>query len=671
MPVFQSLMTPIALAMPRTAVRVGAVRLTVGSIAMVGVMISLATLTGCQSVPHMVQPSAPLSAHDLMQQTLLHRFDQSYDFEKTTRYQVASLYAEDDIERNDASLYSTVTQIFTGGLSPEPERDISPEQLACETSYSEAYTRALTQYDSQETATAQSKQDSNAMIDKAQTAYQACLAALPAHQRISISKTPDAVQTTDEQSQYASIRGIASTNSEDYQKTIKSLNKRLKKLDEKNQQKTLPANDTDALERLLNGISIPKPENDTDIAGIDEPPQRTLSQKLRDLKFTPEQIQVINDSYLTPQSIRYQGSYHQPSGQFSTVLEEHYQTDYKQIYKRIPVLVNLNDMSITMEPDVALPMASILFKKTLPATLSGKSVKFTLPEPLRQNIPLPMLKDSLIKAIAQAYGDMDAEKFDELVVDTYGQSIHASRVIKVNLSVHDMGFLVGRTLKHWSKELASIRAAHPEYIQDNSSFALTLDLLASANKLYRADDMAKAAQIIEAILPVSYNSFNYYYFNERNQLIGYRKVGDYTSSMFNAKAKSITTNIIHYRNDNQIKHPFYQPSADDIIDGNALIKKLMREDKLKTEAEDARFGYSLDNLTLTEDSADPLADCAEQDTACQAAKAAQAVAEAASLEEQVAAQIEEPISDDTETDDTDDFSPVKKVEIATIGGKVE
>ena len=100
-----------------------------------------------------------------------------------------------------------------------------------------------------------------------------------------------------------------------------------------------------------------------------------------------------------------------------------------------------------------------------------------------------------------------------------------------------------------------------------------MNFLENFNKVYRAEDLAKLAQLVETIIPLSFNSFNYYYFDQHNQLIGYRRINDYRSGLLNAKAQSITTNQFSYDTDNRkTTHRYYQPDPKDIVDGNALLK---------------------------------------------------------------------------------------------------
>ena len=226
------------------------------------------------------------------------------------------------------------------------------------------------------------------------------------------------IEPNKENSDYTTINSIIENTPSVYQSTLKTATEKLKELD-KNNKKNLP---TDSSE--------------TDSDG--KVSKSNFAKILANMRLTPQQIEVINQAYLTPKTIQYMGSYDSKTGQFSTVVEENSETTYTQAYKRIPMILDINEMSVVFEPDVALPFVSLMFDKELP-DVSGKSVKFTLPDELRQNIPLSMIKDSFIKAMGLAFGDIDSEKFNELVLDDYAKSIHASRVVKVNLTSHDVG----------------------------------------------------------------------------------------------------------------------------------------------------------------------------------------------------------------------------------------
>lgn len=627
-------------------------------------------LVGCQTLanPKAVSnaPTIDIStAHGLMQQTMLHRFDKSYDYQKTTHYQVASLYPVDDVEARDNSLFFTILQVFTGNNQYPKTRTITSQQLDCEDNYSRRYQAIIDQTQAQNpgaaantaTGTTQTitREQANTQIADEYAAYERCLTQTPQAKAKTSTESetkPDNLgnpKISDTEitpaNEYTTIDSIASQQPKDgsYQTTVKKLITFFNMLDQNMQ---ASANKTDEItptslptqtpnsrapqkntDSSSDSLGLPQadatrphnPENNKPviIETGDFPTSPTsegvgsnssaIVEVLRNLRITPEQIEVLNDAYLNPKTIRHQGSYNRDTGQFSSVLEESSDSPYAQSYKRIPMLIDFNKMSVTFEPDAILPFAGLFFEKELPATLAGKSIKFVLPDNLRQNIPLPILRDTLINAIGQAYGDIDAEKFNELkpASDEYARRINASRVIKVNLTPKELGFVAGRTLKHWSQSLETVREQHPEYIKNDTNFAATLDLMAAANRLYRAEDLAKITQLIEAVLPVSYNSYNYYYFDRHNQLIGYRKIRDYQSGLLKARGKSTTISQIDYQTTSE-QHRYYQPKPETIVDGNALLKKLTNEQRLRSEAEDARFGYqnleSLENLDL--DSAD-------------------------------------------------------------------
>lgn len=586
-------------------------------------MMLLASLTACQTMPNATSSKnqqnptkSPqlTTAHDLLSYSMLHRFDQSYDYQKTTYYQVNNLYQTDDVEAKDNSVFVTFLSLFSGEHRFPKTRDISPQAAECEQQYTDRYRQLL---DKQNTQPARLSDElpSDPELVTAQATYEACLAKAD-------EDTQNAIKNKlGDTGEFTTIDSIIASQAPDdsYQTSVKKLTDYLNRIADSNQtddteQDNAETGNTDSERDAKNPLGVPpkkiKPtdaqNSDTqanDSTTADETDEATtskdskpvsLAKAMKNLRITPEQITVLNDAFLTPKTLQYQGSYNQATGQLSSVLLEKSDSRFSQSYKRVPMLLDFNEMSITFEPDAVLPMASFLSDKELPKNLAGKSIKFVLPENLKQNIPLPILKDSLFQAIGKAYGDIDEEKFTEIVIDDYGRSLNANRAVKIHLTTQDVGFIVGRTLKYWSQSLQTIRQQHPEYISDDSKFGATLDLLAAANRVYRADDLAKLAQFVEAIVPLSYNSFNYYYFNHQNQLIGYRKIRDYSSSLLSARGKSITTAKISYRTaqNPQNTHLYYQPKPADVIDGNALFEQITGEKKLQSEAQDARFGYS-------------------------------------------------------------------------------
>lgn len=529
---------------------------------LIAIITAILTLSGCQTIAQhsstQTAQAEKLTAHQLMRQTMIGRFDKSYDYEKTTKYQIDTLYNEQDIEAKDHSLMlALLNNYFSDYTNEKAKRNLSAEELACEASYESAYNDMIDDYiagDIDETAL-------NDIIFNENKKYIVCVE--QAQASINESKVDQA--TIDEALSKLS-------HEKDYRKAIQRFIDKL--------------NEINAHNAPLDNIDDKTLDNDEDFS---------IGSILTKFQLTPEQIQVINDSYIQPQVIDYKGSYNKDLSQFSTVLEEKSQQQFSERYKRIPVLVDMNELSITFEPDIILPMASILFDKELPEDLAGKSVKLYIPEDLKQNIPLVLLKDSLIKSIGQAYGDIDPEKFSDVLIDEYARSIEAKRVIKINMNSRDFGFLLGRTLKYWTADLQKISKQHPEYIENNEDFRLALELFSTWNKIYRADDLAKIAQLVETILPISYQGYNYYYFDKNNQLIAYRKINSYHSNLLNAKAKTITTNKITYTQ-GQTVHKYYQPKPTDVIDGNKLLDTYLSESNLKKQANYARLSYDYEDV---------------------------------------------------------------------------
>ena len=204
-------------------------------------------LVGCQTLdnPKAVSnaPTIDIStAHGLMQQTMLHRFDKSYDYQKTTYYQVASLYPVDDVEARDNSLFFTILQMFTGNNQYPKTRTITSQQLACEDNYSRRYQAIIDQTQAQNpgaaantaTGTTQTitREQANTQIANEYAAYERCLAQVPQNKpkTTTESETKD-TEITDAHTiatpanEYTTIGSITAQQPKDdsYQTTVKKL----------------------------------------------------------------------------------------------------------------------------------------------------------------------------------------------------------------------------------------------------------------------------------------------------------------------------------------------------------------------------------------------------------------------------------------------------------------
>lgn len=307
--------------------------------------------------------------------------------------------------------------------------------------------------------------------------------------------------------------------------------------------------------------------------------------------MTPERIAAIDTYLLKPLTSKLIGAVDTQSKQVQIDYTVDYRPKNFTLSMTFPMLLDFQEMSITLDPSIALPVLGPVFSEEIGTKWEGKGVKFTLPAEFKDEVPVDVILRALPKAITSSYGAMPDDMFSYVQADDMAKSIHASRVVNMKMTPKQQITLLDSFLTNWVNAVDEEAKKTPDAVKDLKTFndflemakAATKDGLLSTPKMQNMLEEAGALDMMG-----SYDSK--YYFDRNGRMLGAFSLQkmDFLTDILNADV--IGTNKILISNTNNAVFTF-RPTGSDVIDGNALIEEfglLGKKKKKKAAAEKAR-----------------------------------------------------------------------------------
>lgn len=361
------------------------------------------------------------------------------------------------------------------------------------------------------------------------------------------------------------------------------------------------------------------PNNDTDAT----PPTgefgiygSMLSSMLDYVKQTPEQIHAQNlyqYNHLSITSL----AHHNPQKQQTRLL---YSLDFHSPTAsqsaQLPINMDFEQGVATADMSAILPFVALTVPKyaPLPQDVPNGLMTFALPKELAQKIPSSLIYQAIISGVNKAYQHIHNEKFTPVDIggDLFAKEIGARRAIKLELSSKELGIVYATIAKHVVAELKAYVDANPQLYPDSvapkdrprqnikqgdfqaDKLKTLIDNFATINSAYRTSDVGGLLQIIEGLLPLSFDGASYLYLDTKGKLIGAQHITSFDSGIYNLRTQSV--NQIRYDKTlfdkhalhEQFAHTFAQPAS---FDGSAWLSGHINDYRLKQQAQDARCFY--------------------------------------------------------------------------------
>ncbi|WP_230661144.1 hypothetical protein [Psychrobacter sp. I-STPA10] len=318
---------------------------------------------------------------------------------------------------------------------------------------------------------------------------------------------------------------------------------------------------------------------------------------------TPQQIDAKNYYAYHPLVIHAVSRYQPNQQMLTSVYSYDFDTPTLKLSLQMPVEFNFKQAKVTLDPAAMMPVMAMMSPENTPTPdeITGKVVTFELPEEMSK-IPVGVFQQSFLKAIQQGLDTLNPEYFTDIDLqnDTFAQQVGATRGIKLYLGSKQSGELLGKILKHLSYDLKNYIDKHPNEFANHSELKQKIDNWLVYNQGFQAKDVGSMLQVIEAVAPISFDQFNYFYFDASGHLIAKQNKTDVSSylSQTNNSIVSQTRfdkaafNASPYAK--QLNELFFDNRQS--INGNKWKKSLDAKQALKDEGRYARYSYDLPNF---------------------------------------------------------------------------
>lgn len=289
--------------------------------------------------------------------------------------------------------------------------------------------------------------------------------------------------------------------------------------------------------------------------------------------MTPERIEAINQYWLKPMTFTVNGAV---DGNRKQVLMDYqfaYQPKNLTLAVNFPMLFDFNDMSISLDPALALPIIAPMLDKEIGTSWDNKWVKFTLPAEIKNDIPTDMILRSFTKAMELSYNDINNQHFSFTGADALAKELGAAQSISMKLPAKEKGVLIDSLLTHWVAALDKEAKKSPDAIKNPKQFNQFLDMAKEMTKdglfseLFKDDTMQQLLGETEHTV----------YLGRSGHMIGMLNNQKLSAFAELINADVHTRSVMKFSNHNNAKFSF-RPNKHNTIDGNALIEKFKNGD---------------------------------------------------------------------------------------------
>ena len=223
---------------------------------------------------------------------------------------------------------------------------------------------------------------------------------------------------------------------------------------------------------------------------IEETEERNEYQQLLDdvyafLHRTPAQVESVNHYYSRHITLDTLRTFDASQKQLDMVLSYTVQAPTFYSSMQLPVAMNFNDASVTLDPNALMPiMAMVSDDVPLPEDMTSNTVQFHLPETLTDELPSDVVFDALVSSLIEGYAGLDAGYFSNVDVktDAFAKQVGANRAVKLYLGTKPSGELLGRIVKLMEQKLSAYAKANPERFADDSEVLEAINTWADINQ---------------------------------------------------------------------------------------------------------------------------------------------------------------------------------------------
>lgn len=331
------------------------------------------------------------------------------------------------------------------------------------------------------------------------------------------------------------------------------------------------------------------------------------------LHKTPEQVAAANAyqyQYLTFNSVSH---YLPKQRQFNSVYSYDYAAPTISSSVQLPIAFDFSNSKVTVDPAAIMPIVALANPENTPVQMTAHTVDFGLPEAITAQIPSAVIYDAAINAMQASLAELAPEHFSAVDIreDSFAKEVGASRAVKVYFGSKQTGEIIGKMLKYMSQSLQQYVDANPSQYPDEALLKKAIAKVELYNKGYQSADVGALLQLIEAVVPISFNQVNYYYLDSSDKLLAKQQRITIGGDLMGSN----TTVVNEIRYDRRsfassaltpLLEQSFGVNAKPAIDGNAWLSEQRKQTERLEQARYARYDYAYggyNNDAYTEDEA--------------------------------------------------------------------
>lgn len=292
--------------------------------------------------------------------------------------------------------------------------------------------------------------------------------------------------------------------------------------------------------------------------------------------MTPERIEAINKYWFEPTVSTIDGVVDKKSKKLQLIYTINYKPKNFALSMTLPMLLDFDEMSITLDPAIALPILAPIVADAVDSDWENKAIKFTLPKELAEQVPTDLVLSSLSKALVKNHMNLPNDSYQDVPFNTLSNKFHSSRVISHKMDAQQQLAFFDGFIKNWVEAIDTEVQKDPKSFENMKEFNGMLQmakeltkkgLLASLLNDGKMD--AETKDFMLGFIGVSDRQL----FLDGNKINAIKSVG--TSELFKhiLNAELVRTNVTTFKNFNNAQFTF-NPSDAQIINGNELPKKI-------------------------------------------------------------------------------------------------
>lgn len=228
--------------------------------------------------------------------------------------------------------------------------------------------------------------------------------------------------------------------------------------------------------------------------------------------------------WLRSVSMPYTGAVDIPAGKFELVPELRYDTRNALVSVKLPMQVNINDLSLLVDPAAVAPFVDMYAATDNRSMkpLGDKLVRISMPGKWRQHIPMQSILAAVPKAMDDGYAALDKQAYQKLDMDEEGRKVGARYRVGLITTLKQNNHMASVMAESLRSQLAEAAKSNPQAGISAEDYANTIEALGWLVKLYANPEALTGDAEMEKLLG-DMKTHTDFYLDGRGRIVAMRQ----------------------------------------------------------------------------------------------------------------------------------------------------